>query len=217
MTAWLDRVAADLLHVEHDIRTALRAMARGGPQQHTTRGGRGWRTLTIGANEARTLLRGAMPAPIVTTRLREPHARMVAALSQFSAHLVALNDPNRPPDAALAAAAALIEELTRWQKLARWMQACRRAKVKWPAPRLPVTAIMRQQTAEQAFPPNAAAGELHHPTAPLRFVQQLRQLRTEQAELDLAPPPSAEVVDLRQLRLDLAPPAQESPRDRNAA
>jgi hypothetical protein len=203
MITWLDRVAADLLHLEADLRTALRAMSRGGPQHHRTLGaGRvDYRTITIGANEARTLLRGAMPVPIGSTRLREPHARMMAALSQFSAHMVALNDPIRPPDAALAAAAALVEELTRWQKLARWMQATRRAKVKWPAPRLPVTAIMQRQTAEQAFSlPNAAAGELHHPAAAMRFVQ---QLRAEQAELDLAPPTSAEVVDLRQLPLPL--------------
>ena len=143
-----------------------------------------------------------MPAPIAATRLRAPHARMIAALHLFAAHLTALNDPIRSPGAALAAAADLAAELLAWRRVAGWLEACRTARVRWPVPpQLAISPILRPETAgNPEHLPNTAAGQRHHPAAGLRAVHQLRQ---QQAELDLAPPPSAELVDLRQLPLPL--------------
>lgn len=124
--AWLDRVAAELLDVEHDVRLALRSQSRGGAaEQHTRAARAGWRRLVLSAHEARALLRGAMPAAVSRSGLREPHARMTVALQAFGDHLVTLNEPERPLDGALSAAAALSDELARWQRVARWLQASR--------------------------------------------------------------------------------------------
>ena len=203
MTAWLDRIAADLLHLEQDLRTTLRTVSRGGRPPPRAR----WDRLEISTAEARTLLRGAMPAPIAATRLREPHARLVAALSVLQGHLLTLNDPwvrNRP-GAALAAACSVMDELRRWIGIVRWTSAAQQAGVRWPVPQA-ITAIMQPQTGQaREHLPNAAAGQLHHPAAAIR---QVHQLRTEQLALELELPASADVVELRQLRLKLTHPQE---------
>ena len=212
MTAWLDRIAADLLHVEQDLRTTLRSLSRGGAPARLA----GWNRLVITPAEARTLLRGAMPAPIATTRLRTPHARLVAAMSVLSGHLVALNDPLHRPEAAIGAAVQLADELKRWTYVARWGAACRLARVRLRVPGEPaVTTVMQPgSAADREQLPNAWAGEAQLRTdspAARPLPHQLRQLRAEQLALDLAPPaPGAEVIDLRQMRLQLAPPTQET-------
>ncbi len=208
MTTWLDRVAADLLHVEHDLRVTLRSISRGGSPVRM-RPGRQWVELRVG--EVRTLLRGVLPAPIAGSRMREPHGRLVAALSIFQGHLVALNDPLQRPEAAIAAACQLLEELRRWAYVARWSAACRVAHVRMPVPIIPL--VRRQTLPAGEHLPNAWAGarELaarggRQPPLP----HQLRALRAEQAELELVAPVSAELVDLRQMRLELD--AATSPR-----
>ena len=205
MTAWLDRVAADLLHVEHLLRTTLRSVSRGGKPERLFAHDRIW----ITGVEARTLLRGAMPAPIAATRMRQPHARVLAAMSIFSGHLVTLNDPLQAarPEAAISAACQLVDELRRWAFVGRWSAACRAARVRIP---VPITAVLRQQTVPAwEHLPNAWAGarELEaRGGRPAPLPRQVRRLRAEQAELDLAAPSSAEVVDIRQMRLELVPP-----------
>ncbi len=203
MTAWLDRIAADLLHVEQDLRTTLRSISRGGKPPRLA----SWNRLEITTFEARTLLRGVMPAPIAVSRLRRQHGRLVAALSVFSGHMLALNDPMRRPDEALAAACSMVDELRSWIATVRWQAAARKAGVKWPVP-ADVRALMQLSPAPAAeHLPNIQAGQLHHPAAPIRAVQ---QLRAEQLALDLAPASSAEVIDLRQLRLAIEPPPSTS-------
>ena len=210
MTAtWLDRIAADLLHVEQDIRRTLRNISRGEPSPRQI----GWRDLRITVPEARTLLHGTMPAPIAGSRLRRQHGRLVAALAILSGHLVALNDPLRRPEAAIGAACSLMDELRAWIEAVRWQAAARRAGVKWPAP-VAIRATMRLPAAADAeHLPNTAAGELHlqqHAPGARPLPHQLRQLRQEQLALDLAPPAPAQVIDLRQMRLALTPTPTET-------
>lgn len=200
MTEWLDRLAADLVHIEGELRSALRAIARGGRQHQRSRMAGIMPGITISPVEARTLIRGAMPAPIASSRLREPHARMVVALQLFGAHLVALNSPVHPRGAAVAAAADLVEALQDWIHRTRWMEASRRSKTRWP---VSINTAVRPDTpapAEQRWNidlPSAAMGQLHHPSAALRSIRRA-------AEPDLfAPSPAEPVTDWRQLALDL--------------
>ena len=207
-TAWLDRIAADLLHLEQDLRATLRSLARGGSPDRAA----GWNRLTITPAEARTLLRGAMPAPITATRQRTPHARLVAAMSILSGHLLALNDPTHQPEAAISAAVQLTDELRRWVYVAHWSAACRRAGIRLRLPaRVAVTAVMRPDAGSgPEHLPNPHAGEAQHRqdgTGARPLPHQLRELRAEQLALDLDPAPGADVIDLRQLRLQLSPPA----------
>ena len=155
VAAWIEALAADLLDVEAELRPLIRALHQHhdsnttGPVQGTTTHARYGRTISISANEARTLLRAAMPLPISSTRLRQPHARMLAALQLFTGHLLTLNDPLAAPDTAAAAGASLLAELRTWIATARWHQACRAAGIRWPQnqpePRA-VSPITRQQT-----------------------------------------------------------------------
>ena len=210
MTAWLDRVAADLLHTEQQVRSALRRITANETEPRQI----GWRSLEISVLEARTLLRGVMPAPIaIDHRLRRQHGRLVAALSLLSRHLLALNDPLHQSDAAIGAACLVVDELRDWIALARWRAATRRARVRWPVPAdiRPIRRLEARPSAEHL--PNAA-GDLHHPAATIR---QVHQLRTEQLALDLQLPASADVVELRQLRLQLTPATQEENRAAQAA
>lgn len=204
MTEWLDRLAADLVHVESEVRAALLAVARRRPHPrlHGPFG-----QFLISQHEARTLLRAAMPAPIAATRQRDPHARMLLALQLFGQHLLTLN--NAPPHRsirtpAVGAAVVLLDELREWVRVAQWREATRRARVAWPVP-VPVTGIIGPATRtnpERLFDathlPSAAAGGLHHPAAAMRYVD---QLRADQLTLPLPDP--AAVVDLRQLPLQL--------------
>lgn len=217
MSEWLDRLAADLLYVEGELRAALLAIRRGrAPHPRTRMAGPGANpaafaglpSITIHPNEARTLIRGAMPAPIAGSRLRRPHARMVAALHIFGQHLLALNSPTHPRGAALAAAADLADALAAWQHAARWQDATTRAGSSW---QFPITAIIGRPTHPPAAQtwnidlPNAAAGRLNHPGAALREVYRRR------ASPDLSTP--AEPADLRQLPLPLHPvPLRAAPR-----
>ena len=202
MNEWLDRLAADLVHIEGELRIALRAIARGGRQHQRTQMAGIMPGITISPVEARTLVRGAMPAPIASSRLRQPHARMVVALQLFGAHLVALNSPTHPRAAAIAAAADLVDALQDWMRRAAWMEASRRTKTRWP---LPITAILRPDIpspAEQRWNidlPSAAMGNLHHPAAGLRSIR-----RATEPDL-FAPRPAEAVTDWRQLALDLPP------------
>ena len=135
-TAWLDRVAANLLHLETDLRTTLREISRGRKPPRLS----GHHRLEITTVEARTILHGTMPAPIAVSRLREPHARLVAALNIFRSHLTRLNDPlalTIDPEFVLSAATTLIEELKVWHRIIRWKTACRRANVKIRCPETP--------------------------------------------------------------------------------
>lgn len=200
MNAWLDRIAADLVYLETDLRAALAALRRGQP--HPRLSPLTWDRIDIRAHEARTLIRGAMPVPIALSSLRGQHARMTAALGLFSQHLVAMNDPHPlTAEAAIAAAAALLAELREWHRRAEWMRATRAAGVRgWSPPRLRISGVTGLQTVR---PPehggNVQAGQLTHPAASLRLVRQLAADR--QLVLDLPAP--AELVDLRQLRLQL--------------
>ena len=151
--AWIDRLASDLLDIEAELRPLLRDLSRHhdadtmGPPKGTTEAGRYGRTVTISANQARTLLRAAMPLPIGSTRLRQPHGRMLAALQLFAGHLLSLNDPITAPDHAAAAGAALLTELRKWIAAARWHQACRSASIRWPADAGAIMPLTQQQTA----------------------------------------------------------------------
>ena len=198
MNAWLDRLTADLLHLETDLRLALVALRRGQPHPRLSK--LTWDRIDIRAHEARTLIRGAMPVPIALSTLRGQHARMTAALGLFSQHLVAMNDPHpTTAEAAIAAAAALLTELHEWHRRAEWTRATRAAGVRWPVPRLPIRAVIGLQAPEHGG--NKQAGDLDHPAAGLRLIRQLAADR--QLQLDLALPAPAELVDLRQLRLQL--------------
>lgn len=199
MSAWLDRLAADLLHVEGELRAALLAIERGRP--HPRLSGP-LRRILISREEARTMVRGAMPAPIAATRLRQPQARMVVALQRFGAHLIALNSPLHPRAAAVAAAADLVDALQDWMHRARWMEASRRAGTRWP---VPISAIMRRDTPDLAERrwnidlPSAAMGLLHHPSAAIRSIR-----RPTDRDL-FSPRHLGTETDARQLHLDLQP------------
>ena len=145
---WLETVAADLLETETDIRRALRTLSHSlrehghAHQVSTPRGKNATRTLTISEKEARTLIRAAMPLPISSTRLRQPHARLATALALFSGHLLATHER---PDLHDVTAAAI----TLRAELDRWLTACTAAHVRWPqsaAEPIAVSAILRQQT-----------------------------------------------------------------------
>ena len=217
MTAWLDRIAADLLDIEQDLRTTLRDISRGRRTERELNDHYG--SLRISFTEARTLLRGTMPSPIALTRLRGQHARLVAALSVLNGHLLMMNDPwhrNRT-DAALDAACSVLDELREWVRITRWNAGTRRARIRWGAP-VSKTSIMRLQSPPETEQlPNAYAGSLHHPSAGIRFVRQLANARAEQLALDLALPLSADVVDLRQLRLHLVASPPEAHHGTTAA
>lgn len=217
--AWIDQLAADLLDLDAELRPLLRAMAYDAAAQapgrarvSTAAAAADWRTVTVTAHEARALLRAAMPAPIAATRRRTPHARMVAALQLFAAHLLALSDAARDPAHAIAAATSLQDELRRWLDAARWSQACRAAGVRWSQPtgdRVAITALTQHQTPGKRERQENTA-ELHGldaaPTpaaAPLDPARHLRRRRTaaaaQQAALDLpaAAEAGAQVVALK--------------------
>ncbi len=145
--------------------------------------------MTISANEARTLLRAALPLPISATRLREPHARLLAALHLFTGHLLSLNDPVTAPDHAAGAAITLMDELRAWTATARWHQACRAAGVRWPPPAA-IRAITRHQTArdpEHAANTLPGLAEAHRTAADPMGAQVARTTRAAaQDALDLA-------------------------------
>ena len=155
-SAWIDRTAADLLDLEAELRPLLRRLAYNAADRRsgehaveTAAAPRAHRSVTISATQARTLLRAAMPVPVAATHLRQPHARMLAAMQLFSAHLLSLNDPATAPAAAAAAGAALLAELRTWLEEARWHQACRAAGVRWPRQQAcgtSISAVLRQQT-----------------------------------------------------------------------
>lgn len=183
--------------MEGELRAALLAIRRGRTPHPRTRMAGVVPGITVAPNEARTLLRAAMPAPVAGSRLRRPHARMAAALHTFGQHLLALNSPQHPRGAALAAAADLQAALSEWQHAARWQDATTRAGAAWPVPIRTLTGLPPRPPAAQVWNidlPNAAAGLLHHPTAGIRMV------RRPAPDLPAAHP---EPTDLRQLSLPL--------------
>jgi hypothetical protein len=164
-----------------------------------------------------------MPFPVSSTRLREPHARMLAALALFSGHLLSLNDPLADQRHAAAAACALVDELRGWIAQARWTQACRAAGVRWrfePAAQLPIIPITQHQTAtgeEQPANTLAALAAAHQVRADPMGHQTARTARRRSAaaiaaqdalqlaqEADAGPP--ARVVPLRPAAATSAPP-----------
>jgi len=187
--AWIERLASDLLDLDAELRPLLRRVTTsnhgrtaGALSVATARGSHGYQSVTIAANEARTLLRAAMPIPIGSTRLRQPHARMLAALQLFTAHLLSLNDETTAPDQAAVAGVALAAELRAWLAEARWHQACRAAGVRWKA--VSIISLPRQQTAperEQEVNTLATMAEQHRAGTDPMAVQTNRTARRKAA------------------------------------
>jgi len=216
---WIEAAASALLDTTAELRQLVRRShydpdARWPyPSRLTTRAGKSG-GITIGANEARTLLRAAMPVPIGTTRLRQPHARMLAALQLYAGHLLGLNDPLHDPAAAIAAAITLRGELDTWLTTARWQQACRAASVRWPLAvagnSVAVTTVLRQQTdasreqaANEPLMPaltvtGLAAGHRGTHDEPQRWLDEYRaRANGAKNNLQLPEPASAQVLPLR--------------------
>ena len=143
MSHWLDSIAEDIVNLEHEIRTRLRLITYGKLPDEP---------IELGAWQARTLLRWLMPARYANSRMRKPHARIIAALGEFAAELVTLNEPCHDEMVTRTAACRLIDELREWIRIVDWTAACRLAKVKWPAPPVALTDVMRLQAAEHPFP-----------------------------------------------------------------
>jgi hypothetical protein len=146
---WIDRLAADLLATTAELRRLVRRHHYDPPapgQRLTTRAG-AWQGITIGANEARTLLRASMPATMALPPRQTQHADLVAALATFGRHLLDLNaiDVTAGP-AAIAAAIELRDSLTTWCTAMQWHRARTEAHTAWP-PAVAITAILRQRAA----------------------------------------------------------------------
>jgi hypothetical protein len=145
--AWIDQFRDQLLETEAELRRLVRRHHHDKPPPGTTfstRGARGGQGITIGAHEARTLLRAAMPVPMAVRHKRDGHADMLAALAGFAAQLLDLNDPYAGPQT-VAGALDLADSLRAWAARMRWHQATAEAGAKWPAP-LPIIELTRQQT-----------------------------------------------------------------------
>lgn len=228
---WINSLASALLDAEAAIRTALRPTEPltgwpfpGRPPHATPHSvktpaaGSGSPTITMAQHEARTLLRAAMPQPIGASPLRNAHARMLAATSIWSAHLLTLN--NQPtaddPGAAIAAGLALAAELAAWLDATRWHQACRRSRIRWTR-RSAIIAILRHQTdAEREQEINAALRD--HPllgmaeqaeTDPFAR-QEARQRR--KARRITSPTATQDAQDLASATSEAETPAQASAR-----
>jgi hypothetical protein len=164
-----------------------------------------------------------MPQPVSASRLRKPHARALAALSLFSAHLVGLNDAASRPDAAISAACALAEELRAWIALARWKQATTAARASWP---MPITEIMRQSTSPKSAQDGntlpslidvraAAAGHAQAGRDPRLGLAEIRRrsratARQDQLDLVAAVAIGAEVVPIGAAAVAAIAPAAEA-------
>ena len=253
---WINSIASALLDAESALRAALRPTEPdagwplpGRPPHRTptstaTPAGSGGKpSVTIGQHEARTLLRAALPQPVSASPLRGQHARMLAAVSIFSAHLLSLNDPfvAEDPAHALASAAQLLDELRAWMEAARWHQACRRSGVRWrhtPVTRVSIMPIPQQQTPAEHEQEVNRAGKLHPLLAmaessetdpmcptPARHRTRARAIASPQAvqdALDLAAatsaPPTADLVPLHPARTPAgALPLHPTKRQNNAA
>jgi hypothetical protein len=169
---WCDAIASNLLEAEQSVRAALRPTEPYGPskkQKHTphrakTANAAGtFRTIELAQWEARALLQAAMPQPIGASTLRGQHARMLAAVSIFSAHLLSLNDPleAEDPKRATAAGLTMLAELRAWLEATRWHQACRRSGTRWPRQNAIIPLRRHQTDADHEQRVNAAVGE--HP------------------------------------------------------
>lgn len=211
MTAWLEQIAAELLDTTEELRQLLRTAKydRTAAQHPKTDAARySQRSVTLSENQARALLRGALPAPIAASKLKAAHVKLNHAVALLVAQLFALNQPGRPPDHAIAAALTLQTVLESWLAATRWKQATTRARTSWP---LPITAIMRQPIGpeiEQSgnTPANlfgtiagaAIAHELTHQNSSGAALAALYRRGTKgqakQAALDLLDAASAEIV-----------------------
>ncbi len=196
-TDWLTEISHRLMRLEGELRLTLRAHTR--CEDHPRIWGRD--TILITTNEARTLLHGAIPVPITTTRLREPHARVVVALSAFHRHLLAHNEAGLmtyQPQIVLQAAMQLVGELRTWHRVVQWRAACRRANVKIPLPQDhaqgSISPIMRLQTGSPLEQTKTAA----KPALKSAFAS------AAQGELDLGLQRGAEMIDIRQLQFQLS-------------
>jgi hypothetical protein len=131
--SWVQKFRDDLLATEATLRPLVRRVHHDPPprgERLTTWQGRMGCGITIGADEARTLLRAAMPVPVASRHKREPHAELVAALASFAAGLLDLNDPTAGPRT-MAGACDLIEALRAWVARMRWHEATAAAGVRW--------------------------------------------------------------------------------------
>lgn len=151
--SFLDRLAADLLAIDGELRplmrrlhydTATRWPNNTGPL--TTAAATFGPGITVSGNEARTLLRAAMPFPLSTRHRRGPHASVIAALATFAGELQSLTI-QPAGNHAIAAALDLIAAVRQWVEVARWHEATAAASVQWKrSPPLSITAVTRQRT-----------------------------------------------------------------------
>lgn len=215
---WTNALASALLDAEADIRAALRptepvtGWPYAGRPPHATphsvktpAAGRATPTITMAQHEARTLLRAAMPQPIGGSPLRGAHARMLAAVSIYSAHLLTLNDPLTAADPrdAIAAGLALLQDLRAWLDATRWHQACHRSGTRWPRKdpaQSAVRPLLRHQTsANHEHEVNAAKRQ--HP------------LTTMAAEAETASFEPKSARQRRKIRESASPAALQDARD----
>ena len=211
---WLDGIALRVQHIEAELRAALRRLSRTQPGEdsarpghHTTAAARFGRTVTIGAAEARAILHSIAPAPIAASSLHRQHTRLTIALTHMAGHFVAMNNPLRNPELSLRAAESLITEAREWHRQHAWITATRNARVAgWAPPRLSISTIMQQPTAEHPVNLPSAFAEHHRRTdTAAGYIDTRRAAEAVQLELSL---PTAQIIDLRQHRLPLFDQAQ---------
>lgn len=196
MAKWLDVVATQIEQVDHVVRAQLRTAWR--ERQASA-------PVTLSHHQVTTLLRGVIPSAIAATPRRHQHARLAAAMHHAAMQLLRLNADagglGPTIEAPIAAVLDLATEAREWARQAQWSLATKRAGVKgWRCP-VAITPLNRLVTSEQAEnAPDPIAGRTHLPIA---AALALRDFRRRQLDLDLPPPPAAEVVDLRQLSLPL--------------
>lgn len=139
---WIDRLADDIATTVAIVRPLLRRLHYDPPPIGTvlrTPASNTGQAITIGANEARTLLRAAQPVPQASRALRPAHARLLAALSTAADLMLTANDPIGGDALAITAVLELRDALTAWLASTRWKQATTAAGVAWAAPIITVT------------------------------------------------------------------------------